>query len=274
MAEKKFTLCADDYGCNAEVSHGITNLISQQRLSATSCMTNMPNWPTLAPNLLPCKNKVAIGLHLNFTDGKPLGTSSFNGTQSGFPSHHQFMIKAYLRQLDKQALENEIQQQIAQFTKYIGQEPDFIDGHQHVHQLPQVRQALLDVYQKNIKGTCFVRLPSNGLCASLQDSVAKSKSLMISATGSLALKKLLQQHQIPYNTSFAGIYPFSQAQNYRAYFLKFLQSIKNGGLIMCHPGLASNDTNDPIAESRFLEYQYFSGDVFLADLSEAQSQLL
>ena len=69
---KYFTLCADDFGYSTEVSQGILSLISIERLTATSCMTNMPDWKNSASKLIPYKDQIDIGLHFNLTEGEAL----------------------------------------------------------------------------------------------------------------------------------------------------------------------------------------------------------
>ena len=63
---KSIILCADDFGYNRETSLSIIELLTKQRLSATSCMTNMPNWQEQATQLKALSNSVDIGLHFNF----------------------------------------------------------------------------------------------------------------------------------------------------------------------------------------------------------------
>jgi predicted glycoside hydrolase/deacetylase ChbG (UPF0249 family) len=65
MSKKRIVLCADDYGQAPAISQGIIELLNQSRLSATSCMVNMPDWPVSAKELLPFINYVDLGLHFN-----------------------------------------------------------------------------------------------------------------------------------------------------------------------------------------------------------------
>ena len=61
-----------------------------------------------------------------------------------------------MRQLDRKALEAEIAAQIRMFGHEFGRAPDFIDGHQHVHIFPQVRDALFAVARK-MAPTAWIR---------------------------------------------------------------------------------------------------------------------
>lgn len=78
-------LCADDFGLADGVSRGIVELAWKGRLSATGAMTNMPGWRRAAPDLKPLKDRIAVGLHLNFTVGVPLGEMPDLAADGVFP---------------------------------------------------------------------------------------------------------------------------------------------------------------------------------------------
>jgi predicted glycoside hydrolase/deacetylase ChbG (UPF0249 family) len=52
---KQVIVCADDYGMSAEVDAAILELIENSRISATSCMTLMPDWSQSANQLKPLR---------------------------------------------------------------------------------------------------------------------------------------------------------------------------------------------------------------------------
>lgn len=250
---KKIILCADDYGQNDAISDAIIKLIAKQRLSATSCMATSICWSENAKKLLPFLDRVDVGLHFNLTDKTPL---------------FKLIVSAYLRQLNQQVIEQEFNRQLDNFVAVMGRLPDFIDGHQHVHQLPIIRDAILNVYDQRLRqNNVYVR------CVKLKNNCA-FKKLIIGLLGSGALKKKLQQFSIPYNHSFSGIYAFSNAINYAKTFPGFLKEVDDGGLIMCHPGLESNDAKDEIAYGRKFEYEYLMSDKFLEDCEFAKVKIL
>lgn len=258
---KRIILCADDYGQNTAISQAIIELIEKNRLSATSCMTNSPDWSSHAQWLQPLKDKADIGLHLNLTEGMPLSKNM------QFMPLKELIIKAYSNQLDRDAIEIEFNSQLDQFEAGIGQKPDFIDGHQHIHQLPVIRDILIKIYADRLKNThCYIRSVKDSMIFYRPLNPAYLKILAIQLLGAFAFQKLLDEHSIPYNTSFSGIYHFSQAKQYAKIFPKFLSKIGNKGIIMCHPGLAeSKKENDSIADARYFEYQYFLSEQFLRD---------
>ena len=259
-----FILCADDYSQNEDISAGILALIEKKRINATSSLVNSPAWSNAHHELLPYKTEAHLGLHLNFTCGKPLSTAwkKHYGTQFG--SLGSVIKQCFLTGYSKQVLIAEITAQVEAFTNTMGMFPDFIDGHQHIHQLPGIRDVLIELYQTQ-QWTNFFRTTSNGLSDYLS-LTAFPKSQVIALLGGCAFKKSLNKNDIQTNTSFAGIYTFKNVTNYRYYFKKFLKSTHAGGLIMCHPGKESLDSADPLYRSRPLELAYFMSDAFLNDL--------
>lgn len=266
---KRIVLCADDYGQNSAISQAIVELVKAKCLSAVSCLVTEPNWPMYAKKLEPFKETIDIGLHFNLTEGKPLSPE--------FPHAiplNQLILKANFRNLPKQPILQELRLQLDRFTTVFNKLPDFIDGHQHVQQLPIVRDALFEVYEERLRshGTPVRCTYSPGSMTRIQD-VAYIKQLIIQLCGGLGFKQALVNHNIPHNQTFAGIYNFKNAYDYTQLFLRFLDQIADGGMIMCHPGLMGNDI-DAIGTARHQEYCYFSSQQFLHDLANKNITLM
>lgn len=258
---KRIVLCADDYGQAPAISEGILSLIVLARLSATSCMVNSPFWRIAGPKLLPHEKAIDIGLHFNLTEGKALSQTLKDAQGEALLPLSTIMRQAFLRRLNKAAIEAEWHAQLDEFEGVLGRLPDFIDGHQHVHQFPVVREALISVYLSRLQqAKPYVRFVNARLLPAWD-----LKKILIYFSGAPALKDLLKAHHIPYNQTFSGIYAFKNAQEYGLNFPHFLKEVGDKGLIMCHPGLASKDPTDAISKARFEEYQYLAGTQFLAD---------
>ena len=92
------------------------------------------------------EKRVAIGLHLTLTAPfKPM-SADFTPLRDGcFLPHPELMRAAMARRLRPERLLIEIATQLRAFADAFGHLPDFLDGHQHVHLLPQVRDAVLKV---------------------------------------------------------------------------------------------------------------------------------
>ncbi len=267
---KRVILCADDYGQNRAVSRGILALIRKKSLSATGCFANSPHFAEHGQWLQTHLGEIDVGLHFNLTEGQALApiASVTRGLQ--LPSLSQLLLRSHLGSLSMQAIKEELLRQIDRFQKVMGVLPNFIDGHQHVHQFPTIREAVLEVYQQQFRSSqIYIRSAAN------ISNVGESgfKNWMIRHTGAVRLEHRLNTMNIPHNKSFGGIYSFAKPERYPQLFFSFLKGIGDQGLIMCHPGFESNDRRDPLINSRYHEYEYFSSERFKQHLAEAKVRL-
>lgn len=259
---KHIILCADDYGQSLPVSQAIIDLLKQKRLSATSCMTTGTHWISEAKALQLFADEADVGLHFNLTEGTPLSEAYLQRYGKTFMSLPKLIFLASFRLLDKNVIEKELEAQLDQFIMGVGREPDFIDGHQHIHQFPIIRDALITVYEKRFKNEKpYIRSTDQ----KVKPQKYFFKQCVIQLLGARALKRKLVQQRIPHNNSFEGIYSFSEHPSYSENFRDFLENVEEGGIIMCHPGLDDDSKTDPIAAVRYREYQYFSSHQFLED---------
>ncbi|CAM3076731.1 ChbG/HpnK family deacetylase [Legionella anisa] len=260
-SSKTIILCADDFGLEPGVSEGILKLARKGRLSAVSCMVNMPGFIPYAKELRNLKKSkpIKVGLHFNLTEGYLASIPE----KSCF-SLHELLIKTHMRSIKLSLIAKEFLAQLDQFTEAMQQLPDFIDGHQHVHQFPVIRNVILDLYAQRLKGH-GTSIRSTWPSIDLPQSWFKAK--ILSLTGGKALLKQLIELGIPHNRYFSGIYDFAPATNYRELFRRWMSLTRENTLIMCHPGESSNST-DPIAHARLKEFNYFLSDEFLKDCDE------
>lgn len=280
---KQIIICADDFAQNHEISEGILLLARNKRISAISCMVNGAHWDEDSHELNNINFNGYVGLHLNLTFGQPLSSAwrKFEGEK--FYSLPVLLKKLYLGQIKRETIEAEIQAQIDVFSNFMHIYPDFIDGHQHVHQYKNVREALFSVHQKVMGHTenevdaeyidAFFRNTSNGY----KDLITFSsfpKPQILGALGGIKFRKMLTIKQLPMNSSFTGIYNFKNAYKYRNYFKKFLSKSENGGMIMCHPGNFSKDLSDPLHKFRHYELTYLMSDFFLTDMEDNHYNLI
>jgi len=253
MTLKKIIICADDYGQNTAVSKGILELVQNRRISAVSCLVNYEDFSFYADQIKPFINDIDIGLHFDLTSTHNLVS---------------LLIKSKLRLLRRTDIEVEFNHQLNRFIKIIGKTPDFIDGHQHIHQLPIICDAIFNICDKRIKDKKpYIRYVNYKKLCSLP--TAKIKNLVIKLAADLNFEQKLIESNIPYNKSFTGIYDFKNSAKYPSLFPQFLAQIESNGILMCHPGMQSNDPEDPIAKHRYNEWKYFSSEQFLADCQKA-----
>lgn len=253
-------LCADDFGLSPGISLGILKLVRQQRLSAVSCMANASDFSLYASDLVAYKDQVRIGLHFNLTEGCFLS----NPEKHCF-SLNELLIKSHIGWINSSFIAKEFNAQLDQFIQIIGCLPDFIDGHQHVHQFPIIRAVLLDLYAKRLKQNgSYIR----SVYPSLSLPQCQIKTKILAFTGGKKLSRQLKQLGIPHNSYFSGIYDFATDSDYRSLFRQWLALAKPNTLIMCHPGDGLSPL-DPIGQARQKEFDYFSSDYFVSDFLTA-----
>ena len=254
---KRLTLCADDYGMHPAVSSAIIDLIQSQRVHATSCLVTADSWKHDAKALRQVHGLSDIGLHLNFSEGKGLSQAF----AAEFPSLEKLLLRSHFRRLTQTELEAEIRAQFDCFLTETGTLPDFLDGHQHVHHLPQVRDALFTVLSD-------YSLPDRFWIRSvypMQVTTSGVKSHIIRFSGAKGLHQHLQVQGIRHNQSFAGVYSLDEKEPYRTHMQQWLERSEDNGLIMCHPSNA--EASDPIdhLQARQQEFNYLSGADFEMD---------
>lgn len=252
-------LCADDYGLSPGVSRAIVELIEAGRLSATSCMTLADHWSETARALKPLAGKAAIGLHFTLT---------------ALPPHPQLgpLLKAaLLGRLDENEIASELHRQIDAFEREMGCKPDFLDGHQHVHVLPTVRDAVLKVMTTRLKGA-WLRDVWEPLPSLLAHSPNRIKSLILNLLGH-GLHQRAHTLGIPVNRGFRGAYDLlGDVPDVALLFPRFLQGADANMLIMCHPAHVDRalvEGPDPVHAPREAERAYLASDLFSKHLAQA-----
>ena len=262
---KTIVLCADDFGLNPGVSQGILKLVQLHRLSAVSCMVNVPDFVPYAQELLALESQVQIGLHFNLTEG--YFSSDPDRRCFGL---NELLIKAHLGLISPTFIAKEFNIQLDQFIQVIGYLPDFIDGHQHVHQFPRIRQVILRLYDERLR--CH-KTSIRSTYPTMTWPAYRIKTKILALTGGRALHSQLHALSIPHNSYFSGVYDFKPGTNYRALFKQWLNLAPSHTLVMCHPGELGSSA-DPIACSRLMELDYFLSDDFVFDCQEHRIHIL
>ncbi len=270
-------LCADDYALSPGVSRAILDLIERGRLSATGCMSISPYWVDLASALRPWADRIDVGLHVTLTDHRPIGPMPRLAPDGRLPSVGTLIRRAHAGLLEPREINAEVTRQVALFMEVFGRAPAFIDGHQHVHLLPVVRQAVVAVAEA-LPGT-WLRDCREPLAAIVARGVATTKALVIDSLGR-GLARLIRRHGLPSNQGFRGIYDFSGRVPFAELMARFLHPAPASGarhppLVMCHPGLPDEALRriDPLTDQRRVEYEVLRGDAF-ADLLAARGLTL
>ena len=261
---RRIWLCADDYGLAPGVNAAIRELILRGRLNATSVMMAAPHCgpdeAAALDTLNSGKTRAALGLHVTLTGPlKPMSPDFAPLRNGAFLPVNDMLKQASARRLKVEPLTIEIATQLRAFVETFGRLPDFIDGHQHVHLFPQVRDAFLKVVAETAP-TVWVRQ-----CGRARPHRQRHdhKSLVLDIL-SLSFRRKARRHGIATNRAFAGAYAFTAKAKYERVFPRFLNGLPDGGLIMCHPGFVDAELArlDPLTILREHEFAYFNSDEF------------
>lgn len=242
-AFRSVTLCADDFGLSDAIDNGILLLAEMGRVNAVSMMVAGPSFKRNAARLRACT--VQTGLHLDLTE---------TAGALRMPLR-ELIARAYLRRLDMHALGQEIEAQLDGFERAMHRAPHYVDGHQHVHQLPGVRELLVRGLQTRYGlNLPWIRSTRVGVTAGLP-AREHIKARIIEALGARGLRTLCAHAGIKTNAAFQGVYTFANGHApYAALLQTWLNNAGDGDLIMCHPALPqAAGCGDVIARDRAVE---------------------
>jgi chitin disaccharide deacetylase len=269
MSLRRLRLCADDYGISPAVNRAIRDLVARGRLNATSVMVGTPSFAKAEADALAevAAGRAAIGLHFTLTAPfRPLSAFRPAAADRSFLSLRQMLARGLSRTLDGRAAAIEAEHQIEAFRGAFGRLPDFIDGHQHVHLLPQIGDALLAVMKARTPAA-WVR--QCGRTSPFLKRGGHAKAHLLDVL-SRRMRSRCAAAGVPTNPGFAGAYNFGHRLSYDAVFASFLDGLPDGGVVMCHPGFVDAELErlDHLTAMREQEYAFFAGEAFPRLLAE------
>jgi len=267
-------LCADDYGISSSVSSAIRELIKQKRISATSCMMTSEVIESEIHSLKNMNADIDIGLHLVLTNDLPvisnfrLKKSNLLSKNGHFHSFKLFWFQCLIGTIDKCGIEAEIKAQVMRFLELFGHYPDFIDGHQHVQQLPVVRDALIAVVSELDLRQTYIRsgnIRAKTYVTKEIDLPMKIGSFLIAYYGYFLSKKL-QYYNVATNKYLYGYYNYNGSKSFKQVFEVYLKlSPQHNDIFFCHPGLVDSllIMKDSLVDERVNNYNFLLSDAFV-----------
>ncbi len=249
---RRFAVCVDDFGLNEAVNAGAWSLVEAGRVSALSCLTRAPAWRSGAALLRATVSERAdVGLHLNLSE-------SFGRGQWHRPLA-ALCAGACLHLLPAAPVRAELRAQFDAFEDAMGQAPDFVDGHQHVHPLPVVRDLLFDELMRRYP----TRRPwLRNTRPPRAFRPAPPKQRVITALGADSLALLARELRYPQNRSLLGVYRFTgTAADHARRLVSWCRAMEDDGLLMTHVATAPT-SGDPIARARVTEFEVLRSPVF------------
>lgn len=246
---KRVVVCGDDFGMNADVDEGMIALAGMRRVSAVSCLTLGPTFAANAPRLAALD--VDIGLHLNLSETLGPGAEPM-------PALSALILKAYAGLLDAAWIDAQIVRQFDAFEAAFGRAPDYVDGHQHVHQLPGIRKRVLALLAQRYGTQTGVHAPwLRQTAPGMQCGIPLKESMkarVIGALGASTLAREARSSGLRTNRRLLGVYAFEGGKRGYAQLLQtWLFNAREGDLVMCHPALGSGQ-DSAMARQRRAEF--------------------
>jgi predicted glycoside hydrolase/deacetylase ChbG (UPF0249 family) len=229
---------ADDFGLSPGVSRGIRDAATHGIVTSVSVMTNLPEWSDTAVMLRELPSGVAIGLHVNLTAGSPITRArTLTSASSGrFLTPVQLAARAALGRIDPTELGAELRAQWERLVE-AGVRPSHIDGHQHVHSLPQVWAWIVANVAPCVSRVRMAAEPVSWRMDRL-DVVAKKVALVV-------LTRRGANGPLPRVTHLRGLSLFGRP-DFQSRLLDLLDALPAGMTeLMVHPGYV-----DPVLRAR------------------------
>jgi len=212
------------------------------------------------------ERRAALGLHVTLTSPFQPLSADFSPLRDGrFLPLNDLLRGATARRLRSKFLIAEIGGQLRAFADIFGRLPDFLDGHQHVHLFPQIRDAFLRVVAQEAPYAWVRQCGRAKSGRRLHDHKGLTLDIL-----SVGFRRKAKRLGIATNPAFAGTYSFNSRANFATIFPRFLSGLPDGGLIMCHPGFVDGELKglDSLTALREQEFAYFSSDAFMKVLAD------
>lgn len=247
---------------NHPVDQGVLALARQGRLSVTSCMSKGASFASDAPAL--AELAIGKGLHLNLTEAQ-IGTRFFLPLRS-------LILRSYARLIDANQVRIEIEEQCDAFETAFKQAPAYVDGHQHVHQLPVVRDLLLPILQRRY-GQHRPWLRSTRAPRGIASAGERFKARLIETLGARRFGQQAKAAGFITSPHLLGVYDFTgDAQHYLQRLDGWLALASPGDVLMCHPARGSAP-GDAIGHQREVEFSALSDPSLPSLLAQRQVRI-
>lgn len=155
----KLFINADDFGYCPNRNSAIIDCFKAGAITDTSLLVNSSY--VLDATKLGLKHNLPMGLHFNVSEGKPVSTPSEIPSLLCDGEHFRgkagVVAAAENGSLKTDEVKRELRSQIEKFKSLTGRLPARVDGHQHVHVFPIIRQAFAEVLSEY--GVKLTRLP-------------------------------------------------------------------------------------------------------------------
>jgi predicted glycoside hydrolase/deacetylase ChbG (UPF0249 family) len=161
---RRLIVNADDFGLTRGVSRGILRAHREGLVTSATALANLAPEPQCDAEAA-ARPRLGLGLHLNLTWGGPV--SPPESVPSLVDAEGRFWRDpaALQEQARPDDIRRESEAQIEAFARRFGRAPTHLDSHHHVHRLPRVMDAVVDVV---LTARLPLRSPDAGFRAGLR----------------------------------------------------------------------------------------------------------
>ena len=237
---RRLIVNADDFGRTRGVSAGILRAHLDGIVTSTTAMMNLPGVVSDLHRARAEAPQLALGVHLNFTVGRPLLPAEW--CSSLVDAHGHFLTRetmmAHPDCIDPDELVAELKAQITAFRNAMDRLPDHIDAHQFVHLYPPLFRVYLDLAESF---KLPLRVPFLGIATELDHvpSILAGVPLEMAQALLRADRQLLAERDFKTADHFVGTFYDQQAT--LEHLLSVLDHLPDGTTeLMSHPGLVDD----------------------------------
>lgn len=266
---------ADDFGMTHPVNEAIIDLIHHKRISSTSVMANMPF--AVEAKSLTCFTDISIGLHINFTQGKPVSDaskiSSIVDKDGNFLSKSDLLEKTKQNKVLYDHIKIELFAQYDQLQQFVGNRISHFDSHQGSTRIQMVYKALFELSKERELETA-VRVHSKYYLLGSADNPKISKPSLHNVHN-FGLKRVMAEYYFrakrnswrkTFKTPDGMLFNLNNnALSILSDLSKLKTRIKDNGIyeISCHPATSTDGLNDTVmTDIRIKEYNLLKSDEF------------
>lgn len=256
---KQLVINADDYGLCNSVNNGIIECINNGIVSDLSFIINPPFLQN-SIEILKTNEIVNIGVHLNFTMGKPLnsGNSTITDSKGNFQKTSTHFVNYLFSKINPTEIYEEGKTQI-EILLSNGFNITHFDTHQNIHVLPPFFDAITEL-RKKYSPQAYIRFPNERIGLPFRYKISNWKRMFIlnSLTGVLLAKKEKGKTIQTIGGDF-----FNNAHPHNV-FQKVLHRIENRAYttfeLAVHPGFISDEISgyDTYIHGREIEFKFLS----------------
>jgi predicted glycoside hydrolase/deacetylase ChbG (UPF0249 family) len=163
-AARRLIVNADDFGLTAGVSRGILDAHRTGLVTSTTVLASLVPQPEL--DAAAVGSGLGIGLHFNLTWGRPVSPAALVPSLVDGEGRFERDLADLQARAHPDDVRRECEAQIEAFARRFGRAPTHLDSHHHVHRLPRVMDAVVEV-------VLAVRLPLRSQDAGFREGLRR-----------------------------------------------------------------------------------------------------